>query len=146
EGKEYPEPLCNFQARVVREELIDDGSGEARHTFTLEGKLASGEVLPAVSVPAADFAGMNWPLKEWGLSAVVFAGQGVKDHLRVALQELSREAERCRIYKHTGWRQHGNDWLYLHAGGAIGPKGTVSSLRVELDGKLTQYHLPDPPT
>src|SRR5262249_21309735 len=27
-GEEFAEPLCNFVARIVREEIIDDGSGE----------------------------------------------------------------------------------------------------------------------
>ena len=146
DGQPYFDPLCNFSATITREEVLDDGSGELRHTFAVEGKLATGESLPGVSVPAGDFGAMNWPLKEWGLNAVVFAGQGVKDHLRVALLEMSRGADRCRTYLHTGWRQEGGAWLYLHAGGAIGPGGAVSSLRVELAGKLANYLLPDPPT
>jgi hypothetical protein len=145
-GPDYFEPLCNFQAAIVREEVLDDGSGENRHTFTVEGRLDDGSFLPAVSVPGRDFAAMNWPLTEWGLQAVVFAGQGARDHLRVAIQEMSRAAKRCRIYKHTGWRRDGEAWLYLHAAGAIGPEGSVATLRVELDGKLAQFRLPDPPT
>jgi hypothetical protein len=144
-GEVYLQPLCNFVARVVRKEVLDDGSGEERHTFAVEGALCDGTPLPPVSVPAADFAAMNWPLKGWGLRAVVFAGMGVKDHLRCALQELSAGAGRHRTYQHTGWRRHGGDWLYLHAGGAVGAGGTVSSLRVELEGKLAHYLLPDPP-
>jgi hypothetical protein len=145
EGGSHAEPLCNFSCRIVREEVVDDGSGETRHTFAVEGALPDGTRLPSASVPAGDFALMNWPLKEWGLSAVVFAGSGTKDHLRVAIQELSAGAERHRVYKHTGWRQDGDTWLYLHAGGAAGAKGTVRSLRVDLDGALARYHLPDPP-
>jgi hypothetical protein len=145
EGSPYPEPLCNFTALIVREEILDDGSTEDRHTFAVEGALADGTPLPASSVPAAEFASMAWPLKSWGVRAVVFAGQGTKDHLRVALQELSSHAERHRIYKHTGWRQHDGAWVFLHAGGAVGAQGTIRTLRVELDGKLGLYHLPDPP-
>jgi hypothetical protein len=145
-GEEYTQPLCNFVARITREEVIDDGSGEDRLVFAVEGALWDGTPLPLRTIPAADFPGMAWPIKEWGLEAVVFAGQGTKDHLRVAIQEFSRGAERHRIYKHTGWRRHDGGWLYLHAGGAIGTHGTVLSLRVELDGKLAHYHLPDPPS
>jgi hypothetical protein len=132
-------------ARIVREEVIDDGSGEDRHTFMIEGSLCDGRPVPGVSVPAADFPAMNWPIREWGVGAVVGAGMGVKDHLRVAIQELSARAERHRIYTHTGWLQEGASWRYLHAGGAIGAEGTVRSLRVELEGKLRHYLLPDPP-
>jgi hypothetical protein len=144
-GEAYLQPLCNFDARITREEILDDGSGEDRHTFAIEGRLYDGAPLPPVSVPAADFPAMSWPIKGWGLRAVVFAGMGIKDHLRVAIQELSTGAERHRVYKHTGWRQEGGAWLYLHAAGAIGAEGTVRSLRVELEGKLRHYSLPDPP-
>src|SRR5262249_39474497 len=65
-GDEYTEPLCNFTARIAREEVLDDGSGEERHTFTIAGALSDGTTLPPVTVPSADFAGMAWPLKEWG--------------------------------------------------------------------------------
>jgi hypothetical protein len=144
-GDEYRQPLCNFDAHITREEVLDDGSGEERHTFAVEGRLDDGTPLPAAAVPAADFAAMSWCIKAWGLRAVVFAGMGVRDHLRVAIQERSAGAARHRIYKHTGWRQEGDAWLYLHNGGAVGAAGTVRSLRVELEGKLQHYSLPDPP-
>lgn len=48
---------------------------------------------------------MNWPVSEWGTRAVVFAGQGVKDHLRTAIQLLSGDVPRRITYTHLGWRQ-----------------------------------------
>src|SRR5262245_55524137 len=37
-GKRYLDPFCNFKASIIREEVLDDGSGEERHTFVIEGK------------------------------------------------------------------------------------------------------------
>jgi Domain of unknown function (DUF927) len=142
---EQVKPLCNFVARIIREEVLDDGSGETRHLFIVQGTLASGKHLDAVSVPADSFAAMNWPMKHWGLAPVVFAGWGVKDHLRVALQVLSVGAERCHVYTHTGWTQSGGVWKYLHGGGAIGPDGTDHSVHIDLGTKLSPFTLPDPP-
>jgi hypothetical protein len=146
DGEPYTEPLCNFQAKVVREEILDDGSGETRTTFSLTGMLDTREPLRLVTVPAGDFSAMAWPIKEWGLRAIVHAGMGTKDNLRVAIQQMSQGAEKAHIYKHTGWRKQGEDWLYLHGGGAIGPAGSIGALRVELDGKLDHYRFPEPPS
>jgi hypothetical protein len=143
DGTPYPDPLCNFVARVVSEEILDDGSGEDRHTFAVEGQLCDGTALPHISVQAADFGGMHWPIKGWGLRAVVEVG--CADHLRVAIQFLSASAPRHRIFKHTGWRELEGGWAYLHAGGAIGPGGSIPPLRVELEGALADYLLPEPP-
>jgi DNA primase len=144
-GEEYTQPLCNFSARIVRDVIVDDGSGEERHTFTIEGALYDKTPLPAITISASDFGSMNWPVRGWGLGAVVFAGQGTREHLRVALQELSAEAERQRIYEHTGWRQYQGGWCYLHGRGATSAAGTLPAIRVELRGKLSNYRLPDPP-
>jgi hypothetical protein len=144
-GEDYLIPLCNFNARVVWEQILDDDSGVDDFRFGIEGVLDNGMPLPLIVVPATDFDGMHWPIKGWGLRAVVFPTQGTKDHLRAALQLLSRP-QTHRIYRHTGWRKLGQDWVYLHAGGAISSQGNLDSLRVELEGKLALYRLPDPPT
>jgi hypothetical protein len=139
------EPLANFTARITGEDVIDDGSGEVRHTFRLEGTLHNGASLPAVIVPSADFPGMGWVCKFWGCRANPAAGLGAKDHLRAAIQELSAGAPRRKIYQHTGWRQIEGRWYYLHAGGGIGAEGLNPGILVLLDGKLGHYRLPAPP-
>ena len=147
DGDEVLEPLCNFAATITEEVAIDDGSGELQRAFTLAGVLPDGTPLPPATVRAADFASMNWPVASWGLRAIVNAGLGAKDHLRVAIQELSQgSAVRRTIYRHTGWRKVGDGWVYLHAGGAIGSEGNIDSVAVDLSGHLAHYHLPKPPT
>jgi hypothetical protein len=142
---EVIEPLCNFNATIIEEIEVDDGA-EVRRVLGVEGELADGTPLPRVDVTAADFAAMNWTLSAWGTHAVVTAGLGTKDHLRAALQTLSGQVPRRTIYGHSGWRHIGQDWVYLHAGGAIGPFGPVlHTVETRLPDVLGPMVLPDPP-
>jgi hypothetical protein len=135
------EPLCNFTARVAEEWLLDDGQ-EASRAFVLEGRLASGEALPAIRVPVDKFSTMSWPLTEWGLRAVVRAGVSARDYLREAIQALSGEtAMRRRVFTHTGWRDVEGTWVYLTASGAVGRE----DIEVELGPGLDRYRLPTTP-
>jgi hypothetical protein len=139
-------PLCNFVAFVTESVRVDDGSGEIEHQFTVAGELADGTPLPAVTVRASEFSTLNWVLPNWGMRANVAAGLGARDHLRAALQEVSRDAVHRVVYKHTGWRKLGDDWAYLHGGGAISTTGPVEGVLVQLDDRLRHYVLPPPPT
>jgi hypothetical protein len=136
--------LANFAAVITAEVAEDDGA-EVRRRVRVRGELDNGEPLPEVEVPAATFGAMDWVLPEWGTRAVVAAGQGVRDNLRAAIQNLSPKAPSERAYAHTGWRQIGGRDVYLHAGGGIGPDGAVPGLRVRLAQQLANYALPEPP-
>jgi hypothetical protein len=50
-----------------------------------------------------------------------------------------------RVYTHTGWRQIEGTWAYLHAAGAIGPRGPLAGVHVRLSEVLTRFNLPAPP-
>jgi hypothetical protein len=145
EAGDFLEPLANFTARIIGEDVIDDGSGEARHVFQIEGTLENGQPLPVAAVPSSEFSGMSWVLKEWGCRANPSAGMGARDHLRAAVQGMSGNPPRRVLYQHTGWRLIGDTWHYLHAGGGIGPQGAVPTLCMDLSGKLKNYSLPPPP-
>ncbi|MCI0462086.1 MAG: DUF3854 domain-containing protein [Gemmataceae bacterium] len=136
--------LCNFSARIVEDVVHDDGAEQARY-LALEGKLVDGRPLPRGEVPAADFPSMGWVVPAWGTRAVVYAGQGTKDHLRAALQLLSGDVPRRTVYRHIGWRQIEGIWSYLHAGGAIGATGLDERIPVSLPEPLAGFRLPAPP-
>jgi hypothetical protein len=136
-------PLCNFTAAVVEERTHDDGL-ETETVFVIEGRHATGRPLPPAEVPAAQFAGLSWIARHWGAAAIYYAGQSVRDHVRVAILS-SGEPERKVVYKHIGWRKFAGTWRYLHNGGAIGADGNDTSVTVALDGELSRYELPDPP-
>jgi hypothetical protein len=70
---------------------------------------------------------------------------GPKDHLRAALQLLSGDVPRRTVYEHLGWREVGDTWHYLHAGGAIGKDGLAAGVDVVPPAPLAGFDLPAPP-
>lgn len=134
-------PLCNFNAKIIEEIIKDDGA-EKTTNFLIEGYTEDGRTLPKTEVPASKYPNMNWVTEAWGTKAIVYAGQGIRDHLRVAIQLLSGDVPRRIIYTHTGWREIDGKWVYLHAGGAIGGNKNVE---VMLEDNLSFYCLPEPP-
>ncbi|MDG2214486.1 MAG: toprim domain-containing protein, partial [Verrucomicrobiota bacterium] len=80
-------PLTNFSARITAEVQKDDGA-EIKRCLEIEAVLH--EKPYRFQVRATDFQNMNWPVSNMGASAIVYAGQGKKDHARVAIQSLSK--------------------------------------------------------
>jgi hypothetical protein len=144
DGTQLDVPLCNFAAWITGEVVRDDGVEQSRR-LTIEGSLDDGEALPPVEVSTEEFGRSEWPLIHWGPRAVILAGQGVRDHLRAALQLTSGRVPRQTVHTATGWVQLDGVWAYLHAGGAIGPDGPLTSASVDLPPGLAGYILPEPP-
>jgi len=134
--------LTNFQCRIVAEVTRDDGITE-RRVFELEAILEGRH--DRFSVTAAQFSGMNWATEYLGATAIVFPGFGVRDHARVAVQMLSNNIRRRRVYEHTGWRNLDGSWVYLHGGGAITKRGVDLDAEVNLPESLKPLVLPSPP-
>ncbi|HEY0711388.1 MAG TPA: DUF927 domain-containing protein, partial [Polyangia bacterium] len=128
--------MANFDARVEEEIRYEDGA-QTRLEFRIAGTLCSGEKLPIAKVNATDFAGLNWIMPAWGITAVVSAGMGNRDHLRTAIQHLSKPTLR-RIYRRTGWVDHEGRKVFLYQGGAIGAEG----IEVDLPAPLDRFFLP----
>ncbi len=138
-----PTPLTNFTARIAVDVAEDDGA-EVNRRFQIEARLHDRRLV--FDVPAERFAGMGWATEQLGASAIIYPGFGIKDNARAAVQILSGDIPTHHVYAHTGWRKIGEEWAYLHAGGAIGPLGPLTEVEVSLgDGRLGDYLLPDPP-
>lgn len=135
-------PLTNFTVRIVADVAHDDGA-EIRRVFDIEARI--GERVRRFSVPVTQFAGLGWVIEHLGAQALVFPGYTVKDHTRAAIQLLSGDVPSRIVFAHTGWRQVDGQWVYLHAGGAIGPNGPVADIEVSLSGDLQRFALPEPP-
>ncbi len=133
-------PLCNFTAHVTEDILKDDGH-EGSRVFKVAGILGNGNALPVVEVPAQSFIALNWVTSEWGLKAIITAGQTYKDRLREAIQLMSEDAAQKTIYTHTGWREINGRRTFLATGGALG----MPDVDVELEDSLRRYSLPPPP-
>jgi hypothetical protein len=138
--------LSNFTARIAEEVVADDGVGE-RGELVITGDLDGGIALPRITVPLTRFPAMDWPVRQWGTRAIVAAGAGTKDRLREAIQRLSPDVSRRRVYEHPGWRELPDvGWCFLHAGGAIGAAGQVPGIDVALRGAASRILLPDVPS
>jgi hypothetical protein len=134
--------LCNFDARIVREVMRDDGA-QVESLFTIRGVASSGRDLGTVDVAFSEFASLSWVTRAWGNLACIEAGQSNRDHLRAAIQQLSGEVPRQTIYAHTGWRKIDGEWRYLHAQGALGEAGSREDIEVDAGaGHMKHYSLP----
>ena len=131
--------LANFNARIVRDLILDDGE-EQRREFGLEAEVGGQKFV--FVVPAAEFGRMGWVLRQLGPQAIIYPGQ--LQHARAAIQCLSGSIQQERIFTHLGWRKHNGHWIYLHARGAVGAQGAGSDLRVELPAALQHYQVHPP--
>ncbi len=128
--------LTNYQAKITINVTLDDGV-ETRREFAIESELMNQKF--HFTIAASEFAVMNWPIERMGAAAITFPNQ--RDYARTAIQSLSMTAEERCTYTHTGWRNVGGQWLYLHAGGAVGGAGAVSGVNVRLLGAVSRYEL-----
>ncbi len=133
-------PLTNFAAKITADVIEDDGV-ETRRSFEIE-TLCNGRT-STFTVPSQSFQSMNWPPDKMGASAIVYPGMNIRDQTRAAIQILSGQPPTKHVYTHTGWREFGGCWAYLHANGAI---GAPESVEVSLSGQLSKYALPNRPT
>lgn len=133
---DHAQPLANFDARIVSERIVDDGAEQSRW-FEVEGTLSDGRELPRISVEPTAFLSEPWWTIRWGASAIAEPGRLSHEHLRVAIQTLSKPATHI-TFSHTGWREVEGRWVFLHGGGAIGAEG----VDVRLEGAHARYVLP----
>ena len=137
------EQLTNFQARIVKDTMIDTGL-EVHRIFTIEATVD--EEKTTFDISPTIFASMAWVYDAIGARAYIFPGHTVKDHARTAIQMFSQDSvETRRVYGHLGWREIDGDWYYLHIGGAIGASGNTPGITVELNDALARFELPEPP-
>ncbi len=145
QGEHGPDlvPLTNFTAVITADVIEDDGAEQARQ---IDLRCEVRRQVIELRLPASAFNGMSWPIEKLGPQAIVEPGLGTRDLARAAIQHLSDpDIPRRTVYTHTGWRKVSDGaWMYLHAGGAVGPDGPVHSVETRLDGALALFELPDP--
>jgi hypothetical protein len=146
DGDRIAELIARFEAKIAESVVRDDGTTELVRTFKIEARsFRRPQAVRTVEVSAEKFARMEWVVPALGPDFSIVSGQGFRDHMRSAIQELSPDHAETTIYTHTGWRQIDGQWRYLHEGGAIGTAGNDPSIRVEAPGLAGKFRLPDPP-
>jgi hypothetical protein len=131
--------VCNFMPRVVERVEVHDGSGEDSFRFVLDiqcrGWIERVEIdvsRPLAFVPR--------------VAGLVVEANREKD-LHEAIARSAVNAPIVHRYAHTGWIRHPTtgDWVFLHAGGAIGGAGARDGIHATLGERLRHYALPSPP-
>ena len=135
--------LTNFTATITAEITEDDGAELAAPLCA--GSPAQREDATVCEILATQFAGMSWVAEHLGAMAIVMPGMTLKDHARAAIQLLSHADRAPPCLYPSRLAQLGEDWCYLHAGGAIGAHGAVPEVTVRPGEALAVYHLPAPP-
>lgn len=142
------EPLGNFAAWITHELTRDNGLDTPIVEYTLAGQLADGQPLPTVTIPADQFAGMDWVARYWGARPIFFVPRGKTHLLARAIQEISLPTLiQERVFTHTGWREIKGKCGFLSGSGFLTAEGLNESVRVDLGGSdLRHFALPAPPT
>lgn len=136
-----PVRMASFTARIVGEEVEDDGR-EPRRFYELEATLEGHQRLRA-RVPAEQFPRLRWVAALLGVHASI--EPEARSRVAHAIQTLSGRVPTRTVHTATGWCEEGGRWLYLHAGGAVGTEGAVER-EVRLPAPLDRFRLPTPPS
>jgi Domain of unknown function (DUF3854) len=140
---EEVQSLTNFNALIVGQIVMDDGVEQTRH-YRVEAQIRGRRFV--FEVAATDFDSLKWVSDKLPAEAIIYPGRANKDHVVTAIRQLSGDIPETTTYTHTGWRQAGGSWMYLHKNGAVGPGGSVPGVSVMLPRSLKMYELPEPPT
>lgn len=124
-------PHSNFVAKIDRVKVIDDGIEQVKY-FDISGLANGDEVLPTVTVPAKDFARMQW-VWEWGNKAI-FNSSYSKDIVRYAVQTTSKNAEMVIFHYQNGIDFDGDKHSYFYPNGVIGESSKNTTDIAELQG------------
>ena len=132
--------LANFTARITKT-IIHHENDEETTLFDITATCHTGRSRSIV-LPSDKFKSMNWTFA-LGSEFAINPGKDTADYARHAIQILSPVAV---THEHTslGWIKHDGQWLYLHAGGAIGKVDSSTTISMEVHGSLASYRLPDP--
>ena len=133
-------PLCNFNAHIT-EQVIKDNGQDLENFFRINGTTWRGKPLDQLDVKFDDFYSMRWPLKGWGIEAIVQPGQNIKDRLAHAILCHSLDSVQTKqVFTHLGWREVDGQPVYLSGGGGIGPEGHIN-VGTEMEDPLKGYIL-----
>lgn len=124
------EKLCNFDLRITKEIVKDDGQTKATF-FELGGSFSDGDKIEPFLVSSEDFFNNSF-ITKIGRRAIPVVGPFQKDHIKSAIQDLSENVKTETIFTHTGFKEINNKWVFLHSNGALGATGNDESVKVDL--------------
>jgi hypothetical protein len=127
--------------RRLRHDLGDGADVRVTH-WDLEVNKA-GETVQLAAVTEKEWKACSW-IDELPWSLPADDTIQARSKLRKAILATSGPAPVETLYGRLGWWQIGDEWVYLHAGGAIGADGPTSKYRVKVSQKYEVFALPAP--
>lgn len=135
---EHLEQLTNFTARIVEQQLLDDGV-ETSRSLDLQVQLLGKK--HQVHLLAEEFHRPDWPMLKLGSSAIVHAMPGCFQHAMVAIRQFTGDAPTKVLYGHSGWREIDGVPHYLDSAGGVSHTGRNPNVMVSLPDQLSRLHL-----
>ena len=128
--------LADFVPLLKSEVTYDDGI-EQKKQFRIGGVHCTGEELPEVTVSADDMSNMRWLLAKWGVLGATQPGKNTLSKIGHAILCTRENVTKETVYLQTGWHKIGREYFFL-----LPCKD--SEYKVELTGKLADYHSAEP--
>jgi hypothetical protein len=149
EGRRHKVPLADISAFITeRTEYV--GTEASKPRLTLEVCKYDHDlqdvIFRTINLTTDEFKAMDWYIDYLPPGWAIRPGN--REAMKYAILALSEKITQHRIvYQHLGWTKLVSEWIYLHAGGAIGASGTIPGIGVDIgESDLWKYKLPDPPT
>lgn len=139
-GKEYVTqtvPLCNFDIRITKRIMQDDGSINLP-MLALSGILLPNTKLKEIEIPAANFPTPQKWIYSFNKNVIVEPGMKTKDLVRHAIEVRSTDAQEITVFAHTGWRIIDGEMHYLSGNGSL----FGNNIYVKLSQENERYQLP----
>ena len=133
--------LTNYQASIVTNICLDDGV-ETKREFEIECELTGRRF--EFTIPASASRPWIGPLSKWAPTRSLSPIRRIMRAPRFS--RFQCPLRNARVYTHSGWREVDGQWVFLHAGGAIGASGQFPDVHVRLPGALVRYELCLPST
>ncbi len=131
-------PICYGSIIITDEIYRNNGAGDPDIYFRVEGITPGGAKLQPVTVPAADFASLNWITKAWGSSIVVTPTQTAKQKLAAGILLTGERGNKRTVYTHTGYLFKDNKPVdYISAAGSL----LKANIQSEIEHNLSRYQL-----
>ncbi|WP_158603048.1 hypothetical protein [Jiangella rhizosphaerae] len=94
-------------------------------------------------VPAREFRSGDW-LDDLPIAGLLYdSSKSGRSSVYDAIRAISPVYPVTTVYAATGWRQHGDEWAFIHAGGKLTSSGNVE-VPTSFVGPLARYELVDP--
>lgn len=144
----YGQKLMTALALITKQQTVIDGTTQPLLRYTITGRLADGQPLRELQVPASDFEGMAW-LTEWGVKVMKLCPPGDKWKIALAIQQLSIAKENGMkeetVYAHTGWAVIDGQRSFLTGAGRLTAAGLDTGTQIDLGENNMRHALPAPP-